>query len=63
LDRTLENVRNYLRLPPQSLAAYKTRARPDLKQVDFAMLVEHAKLSEKERLRWLAEPIDPMLRE
>ena len=63
LNRSLDNVRNYFRLPPQPIAAYKSRAQPEIKQVDFATLIENSKLSDKERVRWRNEPIDPALRE
>jgi hypothetical protein len=63
LNRSLDNVRNYFRLPPQAVGAYKSRAQPEIKQVDFAMLLEHSKLSDKERVRWRNAPLDPVLRE
>lgn len=63
LNRSIEDVREYLRLPPQPVAAYKSRRRPDIKQADFAEIVQHSQLSEVEKARWLAEPPDPVLGE
>lgn len=63
LNRSLNSVRDYLRLPPQLVAAYKARARPEVRQVDFATLVEQSQLSDAEKARWLADPPDPVLRE
>jgi hypothetical protein len=63
LNRSLERVYDYLRLPPQPVAAYKARKRPEVKQADFAMIVRHSQLSDAEKARWLAEPPDPTLRE
>jgi hypothetical protein len=63
LNRSLDAVRGYLRLPPQQVAAYKSRRRPDVKQADFAEIVRHSQLSEAEKAHWLAEPPDPGLGE
>jgi len=63
LGRSLDAIRDYLRLPPQAAAAYRARTRPRNAQADFAMLVKHSALSDAEKERWLAEPPDPSLRE
>jgi hypothetical protein len=63
LNRSIDRVRDYQRLPPQQVAAYKSRKRPEIKQADFAVLVQHSQLSEVEKTRWLAEAPDPILRE
>jgi hypothetical protein len=63
LNRSSDRIRDYLRLPPHSVAAYKSRKRPQTTQVDFAMIVQQSRLSEPEITRWLSEPPDPLLRE
>jgi hypothetical protein len=63
LGRSLGAIRDYVRLPPQAATAYRARTRPQTAQADFAMLVQHSKLSDAEKERWLAEPPDPSLRE
>jgi hypothetical protein len=63
LNRSIERVRDYLRLPPQPVAAYKARKRPEVRQADFAVIVRHSQLSDAEKSRWLAEPPDPALRD
>ncbi len=63
LNQTIERVRDYLRLPPQQVTAYKARKRPEVKQADFAFLVQHSGLSSSEKARWLAEGPDPALQE
>jgi hypothetical protein len=63
LNRPLDRVRDYLRLPPQLAAAHKSRSRPAQTQVDFAMLVRDSKLPDPEKARWLEEPPDPALQE
>ena len=63
LNRSIDQVRAYLVLPPQPSAAYRSRKQPVPKQADFSKLVEHAALSDADRARWLAEPPDPALRE
>jgi hypothetical protein len=63
LNRTVEVVRDYLRLPPQPAAAYKARNRPESKQVDFAEVVDCAELPDTDKARWLTEASDPDLRE
>ena len=63
LNRSVEQVRTYLALPPQPSAAYRSRRQPVSKQADFSKLVEHAELSDTDKARWLAEPSDPALRE
>ena len=62
LDRSVDQVRAYLVLPPQPSAAYKSRKQPVSKQADFSELVKHAELSDADRARWLAEPPDPAFR-
>ena len=61
LNRSADQVRAYLVLPPQPSAAYRSRKQPVSKQADFSELVEHAALSDADRARWLAEPPDPAL--
>ena len=63
LNRSVDQVRTYLVLPPQPSAAYRSRRQPVSKQADFSDLVEHAELSDTDKARWLAEPSDPALRE
>jgi hypothetical protein len=63
LRRHVDTVRAYLRLEPQLRAAYKARGQPEVKQVDFCYLVQHAELSEQDKALWLAEPADPFLQE
>lgn len=63
LHRDAAAVRDYLRLPPHSAAAYKASRQPELKQVDFADVVGHADIPEAEKARWLAAPPDPAFRE
>lgn len=63
LRRTTEQIRSYFRLPPQMAGAYKARNRPETRQVNFAMLVEHSQLPQEKKARWLAESPDPGLRE
>ncbi|MDE2133257.1 MAG: hypothetical protein KGJ49_01505 [Alphaproteobacteria bacterium] len=62
VNRSSDRIRDYLRLPPQPVAAYKSRTRPDIKQADFALVVQHSQLSEADKARWLAEAPDPALR-
>ena len=61
LNRSVEQVRTYLVLPPQPSAAYRSRRQPVSNQADFSELVEHADLSDADKERWLAEPPDPTL--
>ena len=63
LNRSIDRVRDYLRLPPQPVAAYKARKRPQVRQADFAEIVRHSQLSDAEKARWLAEPPDPALQD
>ena len=63
LNRSVDQVRAYLVLPPQPSAAYRSRRQPVSEQADFSELVEHAALSDADRARWLAEPPDPALRD
>jgi nucleotide-binding universal stress UspA family protein len=63
LNRPVDALRGYFRLPPQLAAAHKSRTRPAPTQVDFAMLVQHSQLSELEKDRWLREPPDPGLQD
>ena len=63
LGRDAAAVRDYLRLPPHSAAAYKASRQPELKQVDFAEIVRYADIPEAEKARWLAAPPDPAFRE
>lgn len=62
LNRNIESVRDFFRLPPKPAAAHKARKQPETKQVDFAFVVEYADLPENEKVRWLAEAPDPLLR-
>jgi hypothetical protein len=63
LRRNIEHVRNYVRLPPELATAHKARKQPQLAQVDFAFLVEHADLPRSDKVRWLAEAPDPALQD
>jgi hypothetical protein len=63
LKRSIECVRDYLRLTPQPATAYKSRKRPTQKQAAFAEIVQHSSLSASQKARWLAEAPDPLLRE
>jgi hypothetical protein len=63
LNRPLDALRGYFRLPAQLAAAHKSRTRPAPAQVDFAMLVQHSQLSDQEKDRWLKEPPDPGLQD
>lgn len=63
LNRPLDALRGYFRLPAQLAAAHRSRTRPAPTQVDFAMLVQHSQLSEPEKDRWLKEPPDPGLQD
>lgn len=63
LGRAVDLVRDYLRLPPRPLAAFKATNRPQPKQVDFAFVIEHAELPQAQKARWLKEPPDPDLRD
>ncbi|MCY4497245.1 MAG: hypothetical protein OXC14_08165 [Rhodospirillaceae bacterium] len=63
LNRSVEQIRTYLVLPPQPSAAYRSRSQPVSNQADFSELVEHAELSDSDKARWLAEPPDPALRD
>lgn len=55
LKTPVQVVKNYLQSPPQLLAANKARRRPEAKQVDFSMVVEHSNLSDAKKAEWLAE--------
>jgi len=63
LNRPLDHLRDYFRLPAQLAGAHKSRTRPAATQVDFAMLVRHSKLPDPEKDRWLKEPPDPALQD
>jgi hypothetical protein len=63
LDRTMEAVRVYLRMPPTSLVASRSLVRRQLQQRDFATFVESSLLSNEEKERWLDEAPDPALKE
>jgi len=63
LDRTMEAVRVYLRMPPTSLVASRSLTRPQLQQRDFATFVKSSLLSNEEKERWLEEAPDPALKE
>ncbi len=63
LNRSVEQVRTYLVLPPQLSAAFRSRRQPVPTQADFSELIKHAELSDADKARWLAEPPDPALRE
>lgn len=63
LNRPLDALRGYFRLPAQLAAAHRSRTRPAPTQVDFAMLVQHSQLSDLEKDRWLKEPPDPGLQD
>jgi len=62
LNRPLDRLREYFRLPAQLAGAHKSRTRPAPAQIDFAVLVRHSKLTDPEKDRWLNEPPDPGLR-
>jgi hypothetical protein len=62
LNRSLDLVRDYLRLQPQPTAAFKSRKRPEVTQSNFAYFVRHAELSDQEKTRWLEAASDPELR-
>ncbi len=62
LNRSVYAVRDYLRLPPQAVGAYRHRNRPEPKQADFAMVVQHSTLPHPEKEKWLAEAPDPELK-
>lgn len=62
LNQSIEAVREYLRLPPQRVTAYRAHKRPEFKQADFAMVVQHSNLPEPEKAKWLAEAPDPKLK-
>jgi hypothetical protein len=61
LKRPIEAVRGYLQSPPEMRTANKARKRPEAKQADFSMVVEHSTLSDAEKAGWLAEMPDPDL--
>jgi len=63
LNRSIDRVRDYLRLPPQPVVAYKARKRPEVRQADFAVIVRDSQLPDVEKARWLAEPPDPALQD
>lgn len=61
LNRTLDAVRDYFRLPMLQSAAYKSRKAPKPTQQDFSRMVENAGLSTDQKEFWLGEPPDPDL--
>ncbi len=61
LNRPLDRLREYFRLPAQLAGAHKSRGRPVPAQVDFTVLVRHSKLPDPDKDRWLKEPPDPDL--
>jgi hypothetical protein len=63
LNRSVGQVRDYLRLPPLAAAAYKSRSRPVSMVSDFTDLVRFSQLSESEKTQWLAEQPDPELQD
>lgn len=63
LNRTIEAVHVYLRMPPTSLVASRSLTRPRLQQKDFATFVKTSLLSNEEKERWLEEAPDPALKE
>jgi len=63
LRRNIDHVRDYVRLPPEMATAHKARKQPQLAQVDFAFLVEHADLPQSDKVRWIAEAPDPALQD
>jgi hypothetical protein len=62
LNRTLDAVRDYFRLPMLQSATYKSRKAPNPTQQDFARLIECSGLSADQRDFWLNEAPDPDLR-
>lgn len=63
LSRSMSQVRDYFRLPPQLAGAHKSGGRPAPTQVDFSVLVRYSSLPEAEKDRWLVEPVDPELQD
>lgn len=63
LNRSVDHVRDYVRLPLQANAAFKARRRPTPSQADFGDIVRSSQLTEADKARWLAEAPDPGLRE
>jgi hypothetical protein len=63
LNRPVEVLQDFLRLPPMPAGAYKARNRPQTKQEDFATILMDADLPEAEKARWLAEAPDPALQD
>jgi len=63
LQRGIDHVRDFLRMPLAPEAAYKSRKRPTNTQMDFRALVQAADLSEHDKRRWHAEAPDPELQD
>ena len=63
LNRSVDHIRDYLRLPLQTSAAFKARRRPVPRQADFGDIVRGSRLPDADKSRWLAEPPDPALRD
>ncbi|MGE0278632.1 MAG: hypothetical protein AB7R40_24810 [Nitrospiraceae bacterium] len=63
LNRSVEQIRDYLRLPMQTSAAFKARRRPAARQADFGDIVRDSQLSDADKSDWLAEPPDLVMRE
>lgn len=63
LNRSVDHIRDYLRLPLQTSAAFKARHRPVPRQADFGDIVRGSQLTDADKSRWLAEPPDPSMRE
>lgn len=58
LRREADNVRAFLAMPPVAATAYKSKAKPAVRQMEFNELVEHADLPETEKQAWLGEEAD-----
>ena len=63
LNRSVDHIRDYLRLPLQTSAAFKAKRRPVPRQADFGDIVRGSQLADADKSRWLAEPPDPVMRE
>jgi hypothetical protein len=62
LYRSVDHIRDYLRLPLQTSAAFRAKRRPVPRQADFGDIVRGSLLTDADKSRWLAEPPDPELR-
>ena len=61
LGRQIETVRDYFRLPPVPAPAYRSRAKPVVKQPSFSIVVGQSNLAESEKRRWLDEVPDDLM--